>query len=83
MSAAVPGIEPRHEWHTLASGVELHAVHWEPVSTSPDDPVPFLLVHGLASNARLWDGVAEHLSRTRAPGGGDRPARSRTLVETR
>ena len=67
MSAAVPGIEPRHEWHTLASGVELHAVHWEPVSTSPDDPVPFLLVHGLASNARLWDGVAEHLARRGHP----------------
>jgi pimeloyl-ACP methyl ester carboxylesterase len=24
-------------------------------------PVAFLLVHGLASNARMWDGVAEHL----------------------
>jgi hypothetical protein len=24
--------------------------------------VPFLLVHGLASNARLWDGVAQHLA---------------------
>jgi pimeloyl-ACP methyl ester carboxylesterase len=23
---------------------------------------PFLLVHGLASNARLWDGVADHLA---------------------
>ena len=26
------------------------------------DRVPFLLVHGLASNARLWDGVAERLA---------------------
>ena len=25
-------------------------------------PVPFLLVHGLASNARLWDGVGEALA---------------------
>ncbi len=25
-------------------------------------PVPVLLVHGLASNARLWDGVAQHLA---------------------
>jgi pimeloyl-ACP methyl ester carboxylesterase len=36
------------------------------VATSTDQPdqqVPFLLVHGLASNARLWDGVAEHLAR--------------------
>jgi pimeloyl-ACP methyl ester carboxylesterase len=53
--------EPRHEWHPLASGVELHAVHWDPTSRS-DDGAPFLLVHGLASNARLWDGVAQHLA---------------------
>ncbi|MDQ1426431.1 MAG: lipase, partial [Acidimicrobiaceae bacterium] len=26
------------------------------------DGRPFLLVHGLASNARLWDGVADHLA---------------------
>ena len=26
-------------------------------------PVAFLLVHGLASNARLWDGVGDHLSK--------------------
>ncbi len=26
------------------------------------DRRPFLLVHGLASNARLWDGVADHLA---------------------
>lgn len=28
----------------------------------PGDGVPFLLVHGLASNARLWDGVAAELA---------------------
>ena len=59
MTAEVAGIEPRHEWHPLASGVELHAVHWDPPATTG---VPFLLVHGLASNARLWDGVALHLA---------------------
>src|SRR4051794_24671205 len=26
-----------------------------------DEEVPFLLVHGLSSNARLWDGVGERL----------------------
>jgi len=53
--------EPRHEWHSLESGVDLHAVHWDPVE--PDTGLPgWLLVHGLASNARLWDGVARHLS---------------------
>ena len=62
--AEVAGIEPRHEWHPLASGVELHAVHWDPPATAPSigECVPFLLVHGLASNARLWDGVAFHLA---------------------
>lgn len=33
----------------------LHAVE------HPGDGQPFLLVHGLASNLRMWDGVAEHL----------------------
>ena len=58
--------QPRHEWHALPSGVELHAVHWDPVDDRSDgadgDPAPWLLVHGLASNARLWDGVARHLA---------------------
>ncbi len=73
MTVEVAGIEPRHEWHALASGVELHAVHWEPrdPTTTPPahdvHPVPFLLVHGLASNARLWDGVARHLAQRGHP----------------
>lgn len=45
----------------IASGIELHTVWWEP--TEPlDDQVPWLLVHGLASNARLWDGVGRRLA---------------------
>jgi len=55
-------LEPRHVWHRLSSGVELHGVHWDPVAGSEPAP-PVLLVHGLASNARLWDGVAERLAR--------------------
>ena len=62
MTSEALDIEPRHEWHTLASGVELHAVHWDPPTSGTPDQVPFLLVHGLASNARLWDGVARHLA---------------------
>ena len=49
-------VEPRHEWLTLSSGVELHTVHWDPAdppTPSSGDAVPVLLVHGLASNARL------------------------------
>jgi len=32
------------------------------VSRTGSRPVAFLFVHGLASNARLWDGVADHLA---------------------
>jgi len=43
----------------LRDGVSLHALHWE-----GHDPqaTPFLLVHGLASNARLWAPVADRLA---------------------
>ena len=62
MTTSVEILEPRHERHALASGVELHTVHWDPTSPADDGQPPFLLVHGLASNARLWDGVAIHLA---------------------
>ena len=55
-------IEPRFEHHALPSGVELHAVHWEADGGSDPELPPWLLVHGLASNARLWDGVARSLA---------------------
>src|SRR4051812_21398500 len=42
----------------VADGVTLHVRHWP----GPAGARPFLLVHGLSSNARLWDGVAAHLS---------------------
>lgn len=48
-----------------AGGVEIVFDTWAPTSAlSPgaDPPAGFLLVHGLASNARLWDGVAAHLA---------------------
>ena len=40
--------------------LDLHCVFWGGHGLS--DAAPFLLVHGLASNARLWDGVARHLA---------------------
>ncbi|MGE5830715.1 MAG: alpha/beta fold hydrolase [Micromonosporaceae bacterium] len=46
----------------VAEGVRLHVRSW-PGSRTP----PFLLVHGLSSNARLWDEVAGHLSATGHP----------------
>ncbi len=48
----------RTEWTAVAEGVELAADVWMAVAT---DARPFLLIHGLASNARTWDGVAAGL----------------------
>lgn len=53
----------------VADGVELAVDRWAPsgiglVARGDDGraPASFVLVHGLASNARLWDGVAESLT---------------------
>jgi pimeloyl-ACP methyl ester carboxylesterase len=43
-------------WIAVGGGVDLHVVAQ---LEGPNFPV--LMVHGLASNARLWDGVAPHL----------------------
>src|SRR5262245_38017886 len=48
-------MEPTDLMVRVAEGVRLHVRHW------PATGIPFLLVHGLASNARLWDGVATRL----------------------
>ena len=45
----------RTERIEVADGVALAADAWTPAAASGP---PFLLVHGLASNARIWDGVA-------------------------
>ncbi len=47
----------------VAPGVELRVI--ERGSGGPG--VPFVLVHGLASNARLWDGTAEALAQAGHP----------------
>lgn len=44
----------------MRNDLDLHCVVWEPADGMSRPP--FLLVHGLASNARLWDGVARHLA---------------------
>ncbi len=53
-----------HEMIALPSGVELHVVRRTPSNATHP---PWLLVHGLASNARLWDGVATELTRLGHP----------------
>lgn len=53
-----PVTHPEVQHLTVADGIDLHVV-----TRGMSGPRrPMLLVHGLASNARLWDGVAEHLA---------------------
>lgn len=51
------GEQPTAEtrWIRVKGGLHLHLRLW------PGEGVPFLLLHGLASNSRMWDVVAEHL----------------------
>jgi len=42
----------------VTGNVQVQVLHWP----GSDAPPPFLLVHGLASNAHLWDGVSEGLA---------------------
>ena len=49
----------------VAEGVELTADTFAPVvarDPAVAPPAPFVLVHGLASNARMWDGVVARLA---------------------
>ncbi len=48
-----------HRQVTAADGVDLAVDEWRAAGTGSP---PFVLVHGLASNARLWDGVATALA---------------------
>ena len=58
----------RDEWVAVAPGVRLHLRRWFPPAVSRagagDRPArrDFVLVHGLSSNARLWDEVAVRLA---------------------
>ena len=57
-----------------------------PTASRPRDPAGrtgIVLVHGLASNARLWDGVAAELARPRPPRRHDRPSGTRTERQAR
>jgi len=46
----------------VVDGVELAADTWEAADHGAGGGPSFLLVHGLASNARMWDGVAVDLA---------------------
>jgi pimeloyl-ACP methyl ester carboxylesterase len=47
---------------SVAPDVDLAVDTWAPVPGSPAGAPAFVLVHGLASNARMWDGVAARLT---------------------
>jgi pimeloyl-ACP methyl ester carboxylesterase len=53
-------IEPRDEQIEVRPGPCLRVLRWD--ESGVPGRAPFLLVHGLASNARLWDGVARLLA---------------------
>ena len=57
-------MKPRTEFIPLHSGVTLHTQTWEPAQNREpgDQPGSWILTHGLASNARLWDGAARRLA---------------------
>lgn len=50
----------RDERVALADGITLRILRWEPKSANGS--APFVLVHGLSSNARLWDGIGRRLA---------------------
>ena len=53
-------LTPTSRFITLRDGVQLRILEWSRPEDSPG--IPILLVHGLASNARLWDGAARRLA---------------------
>jgi pimeloyl-ACP methyl ester carboxylesterase len=58
------GVVVRDEWVAVAANVRLHVRRWLPTGADVGPRArAFLLVHGLSSNARLWDEVAAALAR--------------------
>lgn len=57
MTAADPQF-PIENCVAIRDNLALNVRHW------PGDGPPFVLLHGLASNARTWDGVAQTLAQT-------------------
>lgn len=53
-------LEPVDEMVAVRDDLRLHVRRWEP--DADRGLAPFVLAHGLASNARMWDGVAARLA---------------------
>jgi pimeloyl-ACP methyl ester carboxylesterase len=60
-----PAPAPTVQRVETGDGVRLHALVWTP--GVPGAAAPFVLVHGLASNAQLWTGVGAALARAGHP----------------
>ena len=60
-AVTVVGMGGEDRFVSVADGVRLHVRSW------PGSLRPFILVHGLSSNALLWDEVADYLSDARHP----------------
>ena len=53
-------ITPNSFYISTRDGISLRMLQWSSVDESPGSPL--LLIHGLASHARLWDGPARRLA---------------------
>lgn len=62
----MPILEPERATALVADGLRLSVIVRE-AATRGAPRTPILLVHGLASNARMWDGVAVELARLGYP----------------
>jgi pimeloyl-ACP methyl ester carboxylesterase len=73
LASVAGGARPDDARVSVADGVRLHIRRWMPVHRDPTSAVAnlpppavpsreFILVHGLSSNARLWDAVAARLA---------------------
>lgn len=61
-----PAPPPRSEGWVESSGVQLHYLEWGPGNAGREPPL--LLLHGLSSNALVWERLARHLRERRLVG---------------
>lgn len=62
LEALAARVAPVDGFCAIPSGVELHVLRWAPTESVEPSGKSWMLTHGLASNARLWDGVARRLA---------------------
>src|SRR5205085_11353496 len=79
LSRCSPKLTGMQEGFVERGGVRLHYLEWAPSAPVPREPILFL--HGLSSNARFWERLAERLPERRlialdqrSHGMSDRPA---------